>query len=57
MRAGIDIGINPQRADRALAACCRDYGELDALFLAFKIELPDPGLEPLDHFVRLLAHA
>ena len=57
MRAGIDIGIDPQRARRHLAPRGGQGSQLDAFFLAFDVELTDPGVQPLDHFVRLLADA
>ena len=57
MRAGIDIGIDPQRADRPLAARRCNCGKLDAFFFAFKIELANTRLKPLNQFMRLLAHA
>ena len=57
MRAGIDIGVYPQRAGRALAMSLRDGSKLVAFFLALDIELADPGFETLQQFGMCLADA
>ena len=57
MRAGIDIGVYPQRAGRALAMPLRDGSKLVAFFLALDIELADPGFEALQQFSMCLADA
>jgi len=57
MGARIDIGIDAQRALRRHTLGGRDFGKLYALFLAFDIELPDPGVERGDHLGGGLAHA
>ena len=57
MRPRIDIRIDPQRAGGAEAARSSDRSKLDPFFLAFDVELADPGLESLDHLARHLADA
>ena len=57
MRARIDIGVHPQRAGRARPMRAGESGEFVALFLAFDVELADPGVERPPHFGMGLADA
>ena len=53
--AGVDVGVDPQRARRPQAARRRDGRNLGAFFLGFEVELADAGIEPLGQLARGLA--